>query len=58
MAVPKRKTTPMKRGQRNSHSKSGLKQAVYESTTGDITLPGRLSVNLYYKGKSYARNNN
>ena len=53
MAVPKRKTSRMKRGHRNSNRNTGSVHSTHESTVGDITLSHRLSVLGYYKGKKH-----
>ncbi|CAK8163587.1 50S ribosomal subunit protein L32 [Candidatus Xenohaliotis californiensis] len=50
MAVPKRKTSKSKRNMRRANK--GLKPVFYgfNSTTGEITLPHRVSLDGYYKG--------
>lgn len=51
MAVPKRKTTPSKRGMRRSHDALKPANIVIEKTTGEFTLPHHVSSNGYYRGK-------
>lgn len=52
MAVPKRKTSPCKRGQRRSHDKLKKLNIVFDSTTGEPKLPHRVSMqDGYYNAK-------
>ena len=51
MAVPKRKTTPMKRGQRRSHDALKKVTIVENKTTGELSLPHHISPDGYYNGK-------
>lgn len=57
MAVPKRKTSPSRRNMRRSQK--GLKQVFYgfNSTTGEIALPHRASLDGYYKGRKVLSSN-
>ena len=51
MAVPKRKTTPSKRGMRRAH-KSLNKMAYGEDrTTGELRRPHHVSPDGYYNGR-------
>ena len=52
MAVPKRKTTPSKRGMRRSaNSKVKPINVVINKTTGEYQLPHHISLDGYYNGK-------
>lgn len=52
MAVPKRKTTPSKRGMRRSaNSKVFPVNVIINKTTGEYTLPHHISLDGYYNGK-------
>ena len=51
MAVPKRKTTPMKRGQRRSHLALKSVTIAENKTTGEFARPHHVSKDGYYNGK-------
>jgi large subunit ribosomal protein L32 len=51
MAVPKRKTTPMKRGQRRSHDALKKVTLTENKTTGEIGRPHHVSPDGFYNGK-------
>lgn len=51
MAVPKRKTTPSKRGMRRSHDKLTKVNVVEDKTTGELKRPHHVSADGYYKGR-------
>lgn len=52
MAVPKRKTSPCKRGQRRSHDAIKKINIVFDSETGEPKLPHHVSmIDGQYNGK-------
>ncbi|MBN67177.1 MAG: 50S ribosomal protein L32 [Rickettsiales bacterium] len=51
MAVPKRKTTPSKRGMRRAHKKVAKVNAVENATTGEFHRPHHVSPDGYYNGR-------
>ncbi len=52
MAVPKRKTTPSRRGMRRSHDKLKPVNVIVDPVTGEYKLPHHLSVvDGTYKGR-------
>lgn len=51
MAVPKRKTTPSKRGMRRAHDRLNRTNVVENQTTGEYTLPHHVSADGYYRGE-------
>jgi large subunit ribosomal protein L32 len=54
MGVPKKKTTPSKRGMRrggNGALRAELSQVVINKTTGEYQLPHHISLDGYYNGK-------
>ena len=51
MAVPKRKTSVMKRNQRRSHDALKTVKAVEDKTTGELKRPHHVSVDGYYNGR-------
>lgn len=51
MAVPKRKTTRMKRGQRRSHLALTAVTVAENKTTGEYARPHHISKDGYYNGK-------
>ncbi|HCR85633.1 MAG TPA: 50S ribosomal protein L32 [Alphaproteobacteria bacterium] len=51
MAVPKRKTTRMKRGQRRSHLALKTITVSENKTTGEYARPHHISKDGYYNGK-------
>ena len=55
MAVPKKKTSPSKRGLRRAgqHHKLYSKSVITDPTTGEYTLPHRISPSGIYKGVRY-----
>ena len=48
MAVPKRKTTPSRKGMRRSHHKLKGVNAVEDATTGELKRPHHVSPDGYY----------
>lgn len=52
MAVPKKKTSVSRKGLRRAgqHHKLYNKTVITDSTTGEFTLPNRISPSGYYKG--------
>ena len=52
MAVPKKKTSPSRRGLRRAgqHHKLYKKSVITDPTTGEFTLPHRISPSGFYKG--------
>ena len=51
MAVPKKKTTPSKRGLRRTHIKAKLVNVVADATTGELKRPHHVSPDGYYNKK-------
>lgn len=51
MAVPKKKTTPSKRGQRRSHDALNKVVVTENKTTGEYARPHHVSADGYYNGK-------
>ncbi len=51
MAVPKRKTSPSKRGMRRSHDSLKRTNPVEDKTTGELKRPHHVSADGYYKGR-------
>ena len=52
MAVPKRKTSPSRRGHRRSHDSLKKINVVFDQTTGEPKLPHHISLeDGYYNGK-------
>ncbi len=51
MAVPKRKTTPSRRGMRRSHDALPTVIAVEDKTTGELKRPHHVSKDGYYNGR-------
>ncbi len=51
MAVPKRKTTPSKRGMRRSHDSLKKTNVSENQTTGELHRPHHVSRDGYYKGR-------
>ena len=51
MAVPKRKTSPSRRGMRRSHDALGTPSLAVESTTGEVHLRHHISPNGFYRGR-------
>lgn len=54
MAVPKRKTTPSKRGMRRAHDRLNSTNVVENKTTGEYQLPHHVSPDGYYRGERVA----
>lgn len=55
MAVPKRKTTPSRRGMRRAHDKLNKLIIVEDKTTGEQKRPHHVSVDGYYKGRQVTK---
>lgn len=51
MAVPKRKTTPSKRGMRRAHKALSTVNVVEDATTGELKRPHHVSPDGHYKGR-------
>lgn len=51
MAVPKRKTSPSRRGMRRAHKGLSTVQVVEDSTTGELKRPHHVSADGQYKGR-------
>lgn len=51
MAVPKRKTTPSKRGMRRAHDRLKPINVMEDATTGELKLPHHISLDGYYNGR-------
>lgn len=51
MAVPKRKTSVSRRNMRRSQKKLQRTNYVVDGHTGELTLPHRMSLDGYYKGR-------
>jgi large subunit ribosomal protein L32 len=54
MGVPKKKTTPSRKGMRrggNGTYKTELSQVIVNKTTGEYQLPHHISSDGYYNGK-------
>lgn len=51
MAVPKRKTSKMKRDQRRSHDSLKKTNPVEDKTTGELKRPHHVSSDGYYNGR-------
>lgn len=51
MAVPKRKTSPSKRGMRRAHNAIKSAGVVENQTTGELHYPHRMTKDGYYKGE-------
>ncbi len=61
MAVPKKKTSPCKRGLRrggNGTYKLNMPNVVVNKETGEYQLPHHISVDGYYKGKKVIQEKN
>ena len=56
MAVPKRKTTPSRRGMRRSHDSISYSPAIVESSdTGEQKLRHHIDADGFYKGRKVLR---
>ena len=51
MAVPKRKTSPSKRGMRRAHDALTAKQLSTDPTSGETHLRHHVTADGYYRGK-------
>lgn len=51
MAVPKRKTSPSRRGMRRAHKGLSTVQVAEDSTTGELKRPHHVSADGHYKGR-------
>jgi large subunit ribosomal protein L32 len=51
MAVPKRKTTPSKRGFRRSHDALSTPAFTTNKTSGELQRPHHISLDGFYNGK-------
>ncbi|QHD65315.1 50S ribosomal protein L32 [Neorickettsia findlayensis] len=51
MPVPKRKTTPARRGKRRSHDALRPENIVVNKTTGEFQRPHHVSLDGFYNGR-------
>lgn len=51
MAVPKKKTSPSRRGMRNAGKSLKRINVVEDATTGELKRPHHVSSDGYYKGR-------
>ncbi len=51
MAVPKRKTSPSRKGMRRAHHKLSLVSVSENSTSGELCRPHHVSPDGYYCGR-------
>ncbi len=51
MAVPKRKTSPSRRGMRRAHKGLTTVTVVEDATTGELKRPHHVSADGHYKGR-------
>jgi large subunit ribosomal protein L32 len=51
MAVPKRKTSPSRRGMRRAHDALGKITIAEDQTTGELKRPHHVSPDGYYRGR-------
>jgi large subunit ribosomal protein L32 len=51
MAVPKKKVSKSRRGQRRSHNALGKTTVVEDKTSGELKRPHHVSSDGYYKGR-------
>ncbi|TAE32819.1 MAG: 50S ribosomal protein L32 [Alphaproteobacteria bacterium] len=51
MAVPKRKTSPSRRGMRRAHDALGSVMVSEDQTTGSIKRPHHVSPDGFYRGR-------
>ena len=55
MAVPKRKTSPSRRGMRQSHLALKKKQVSEDKTTGELKRSHHVSPDGYYNGRKVTK---
>ncbi len=55
MAVPKRKTSPSRRGMRRSHEALSKTNVVEDKTTGELKRPHHVSADGYYNGRQVTK---
>lgn len=55
MAVPKRKTSPSRRGMRRAHKGLSKTVAVENSVTGELHRPHHVSPDGYYRGRQVTK---
>lgn len=55
MAVPKRKTSPSRRGMRRAHDKLATTTAVEDKTTGELKRPHHVSPDGFYNGRKVTK---
>ena len=55
MAVPKRKTSPSRRGMRRSHEALDKTNVVEDKTTGELKRPHHVSADGYYNGRQVTK---
>jgi large subunit ribosomal protein L32 len=56
MAVPKKKTSRMRKGNRRAHDALKTTNVVENQTTGELTRPHHVSPDGYYKGRQVITN--
>lgn len=55
MAVPKRKTSPSRRGMRRAHQALDKTNVVEDKTTGELKRPHHVSADGYYNGRQVTK---
>lgn len=55
MAVPKRKTSPSRRGMRRAHKALNPTIVVEDGTTGELKRPHHVSPDGYYNGRQVTK---
>ena len=55
MAVPKRKTSPSRRGMRRAHEALKGTNVVEDKTTGELKRPHHVSADGYYNGRQVTK---
>lgn len=55
MAVPKRKTSPSRRGMRRAHQALEKTNVVEDKTTGELKRPHHVAPDGYYNGRQVTK---
>ncbi len=55
MAVPKRKTSPSRRGMRRAHEALSKTNVVEDKTTGELKRPHHVSADGHYNGRQVTK---
>ena len=55
MAVPKRKTSPSRRGMRRAHEALKGTNVVEDATSGELKRPHHVSADGFYKGRQVTK---